>query len=645
MKSSFKTIIVLGFLLLPAVMYFLRSNEVNAQKQSEEPVSQALPKIKLDCAGCHGPGTTLPNLRGGLFHKEPHTEFASGVHAKLQANGKPAASCKDCHTRFGDMTTDLPPDNPKSTVFSINQEQTCGACHQNALKTFKNSIHGGLLNKGDTRAASCSDCHGNHSIQPVKAANSKLNRTHLTEICIKCHSGIVPDYEKSAHGKLYKKGDTRGPTCFDCHSAISHSPAPPSIRDFSLRMVDKCSSCHVTQAPTYRDTFHGQATAFGYKPAATCADCHTPHNNLPASDPASSVNPKNLVQTCSSCHKNANASFATYNPHPEPDDPDKGFLVYAVNTFMKWLLLGVFGFFGLHTLLWFQRSIVAVIKKENHQRVRDEEEQWVIRFSKRHRFTHLLIIVSFLGLAATGLPLMYSFSDWGQWLVEMHGGLNVTRFVHRACALITLVYAGYHVWFLFKKGLVERDWSIFWGPESMNIRKQDFIDVFRMFRWFLYLGPKPDLDRFTYWEKFDYFAVFWGVPMIGLSGLMLWFPTFFTMFLPGEALNVAMIIHSEEALLATAFIFAFHFFHNHLRPENFPMDIVMFTGKMRLSWFKAERPVEYERMVSEGKLDSIIVPPPALKFRVFARIFGFAAYFIGLFLVIAIFITLFTVRH
>lgn len=648
MKASIKVVVIFSFLILLTVFFTLRSKDSQAQNSPTEQPAAETPsrKIKMDCAGCHGPGTKLPVMGAGeQFHKEAHRLHLSGVHAKIQQNGKPAAECKDCHTILGDMTTDLPPTDPNSTVFATNQEKTCGRCHENALGTFHNSIHGKLLDKGDTRAASCSDCHGNHKILAVKDANSKLSREHLPEVCIKCHSGIVPDYEQSAHSIAFKSGNTKAPVCVDCHSGISHHDAPASTRDFSLEMTKKCSGCHEKQAPTYRDTFHGQATAFGYKPAATCADCHTPHKNLPASNPASSVNPNNLVQTCAACHKNANAHFATYEPHPEPHNPEKGYATYIISTFMKWLLLGVFGFFGLHTILWFQRSIIALIKGETHKRVRDDEEQWVIRFDKRHRFTHVLIIVSFLILAATGLPLMYSFSEWGQWLVNLHGGLGVTRYLHRAAALLTFFYAAYHFWFVIKKVFVERDRSILFGPNSMMIRKQDFIDAFRMFRWFFYLGPKPKLDRFTYWEKFDYFAVFWGVPVIGLSGLMLWFPNFFTLLLPGEVLNIAMIVHSEEALLATAFIFAFHFFHNHLRPENFPMDIVMFTGKMRLSWFQAERPVEYERMVADGTLDSIIVPPPSLKFRVIARIFGFIAYFTGLFLVIAIFITLFTVKH
>ena len=645
MKFSLKVVIIVCFLLLSVGFFFFRSISTQVQGQSVLTSSQSTQSgrpIRLQCDGCHGNGK-VPPVGGERFHKDEHREYGTSVHSRLQQNGKPAAICSDCHTINGDMATDFPPDNPKSTVFPANQATTCGRCHDNEAKTFHTSIHGNLIDKGEVRAASCSDCHGKHNIQDVKDENFRLNRTHLTEICIKCHSSIVPDYEASSHGMAYKSGNEKAPICIDCHSAISHNKAPNTTRDFSLQMVDKCSGCHEKQAPTYRETFHGQATAFGYKPAATCADCHTPHRNLPQANPASSVNSANIVQTCGQCHTNSSASFASYNPHPEPHNPEKSYLVYIVTLFMKWLLICVFSFFGFHTVLWLQRSIAGLFKGEHVKRIREEEDQWIQRFTNKHRFTHLLIIVSFLGLAATGLPLMYSFTNWGKWLVEMHGGLGVTRYLHRACALITIFYAGYHLLGILKKVFIERDFSIFKGGESMIPRKQDFLDLFGMVRWFLYLGPRPKLDHFTYWEKFDYFAVFWGVPIIGFSGLMLWFPGFFTRFLPGEVLNIAMIVHSEEALLATAFIFAIHFFHTHLRPESFPMDLVMFTGKMRLSWFKEERTVEYERHVAEGTLDSIIVPAPTKSFRFFARIFGFAAYFTGLILVVWIIITLFTI--
>jgi cytochrome b subunit of formate dehydrogenase len=166
-----------------------------------------------------------------------------------------------------------------------------------------------------------------------------------------------------------------------------------------------------------------------------------------------------------------------------------------------------------------------------------------------------------------------------------------------------------------------------------------------MVKYFLYLGPRPKFDRFTYWEKFDYLAVFWGVAIIGVSGLVLWFPTVFTTVLPGWAINAAYVIHSDEALLATGFIFLFHFFHTHLRPEAFPMDTVIFTGRMPLETFKHERPLEYERLVAEGRLEQFMAPAPtALEFRI-AHVFGYLALAAGVALAIFIFWALLSGLH
>jgi len=122
-------------------------------------------------------------------------------------------------------------------------------------------------------------------------------------------------------------------------------------------------------------------------------------------------------------------------------------------------------------------------------------------------------------------------------------------------------------------------------------------------KWFIGLGERPAYGRWTYWEKFDYFAVFWGIAVIGSTGLTLWFPVFFTRFIPGSFLNIATIIHSDEALLATGFIFTVHFFNTHLRPEKFPMDITVFTGRMPLEELMRDKPREYEALVASGKLE------------------------------------------
>ncbi len=139
------------------------------------------------------------------------------------------------------------------------------------------------------------------------------------------------------------------------------------------------------------------------------------------------------------------------------------------------------------------------------------------------------------------------------------------------------------------------------------------------------LGDKPEYGRWTYWEKFDYFAVFWGVAIIGSTGLILWFPELFTMVFPGWVINVATIIHSDEALLAIGFIFTIHFFNTHFRPEKFPMDTVIFTGKVPLDVFKEERPREYRQLVKENKLEGLYVPPPSIRYLFWVKLFEFSA--------------------
>jgi cytochrome b subunit of formate dehydrogenase/nitrate/TMAO reductase-like tetraheme cytochrome c subunit len=590
----------------------------------------------LECQGCHVPGKPVPYLGGALFHRNAHEAFDASLHAEAIRTGKKGATCLDCHSGNGQWDTVFRSNDPRSTVHRTNVSKTCAKCHEQAATTFHDSIHGVGQARGISIAASCSDCHGSHSVFAVADPRSSVSRTALPTTCSACHQAIRSDYETSSHFAALARGDERAPTCATCHSAVSHAPAPVSTRDFNVETVAKCVECHEQQAPSYRDTFHGQATALGFKPAATCADCHTPHRNLPAADPASSVNAANLIGTCGRCHSGATASFVTYDPHAEPTNSERSLPIYLAYTFMGLLFIGVFGFFGLHTLLWLQRSIVGLVRGETH-RVR-EGERWIVRFNRSDRATHVVMAVSFLVLAATGLPLMFYYTNWGEGIARWLGGVDVTRFLHRVFAVVTFGYAIYHLGYLLWKWLVKRERGLLWGPNSMVPRAKDLTDLYHMFRWFLYLDRRPPkFDRWTYWEKFDYFAVFWGVPIIGLSGLVLWYPNWFSNVLPGSFLNIAMIVHGEEALLATGFIFAFHFFHNHMRPENFPLDTVVFTGRLPLARFEEERPEEYERLVEEGRLEEALVPPPSRRARLLATAFGFTAYAIGLVLVVAIF--------
>jgi cytochrome b subunit of formate dehydrogenase len=176
--------------------------------------------------------------------------------------------------------------------------------------------------------------------------------------------------------------------------------------------------------------------------------------------------------------------------------------------------------------------------------------------------------------------------------------------------------------------------------------KQDLRDFGATIKWFVGKGPKPQYGRWTYWEKFDYMAVFWGVGVIGLTGLMLWFPEIFTRVIPGWALNVAHIIHSDEALLAVGFIFTIHFFNTHFRPEAFPMDTVIFTGHIPEEEYKEDRPKEYEELVRSGKIDEVKVDMKISSTRMLAiKIFGYFFLSLGLIMVILIIYSLLFGSH
>lgn len=253
-----------------------------------------------------------------------------------------------------------------------------------------------------------------------------------------------------------------------------------------------------------------------------------------------------------------------------------------------------------------------------------------VRFSLAQRFLHGAIALTFLGLALTGLTLRFSRQGWADAFADAVGGFGTILFFHKISAffltlafLIHLANLGYRIVF-------RREFSLLWGPTSMVPRLKDITDFIANMKWFFWLGPKPKFDRYAYWDKVDYWAVFWGMGIIGLSGYAMWFPQFFVKFIPGSWLNIALLIHGEEAILAVGFIFTIHYFNTHLRPQNFPMDLTIFTGRQTEEELKERHPVEYQRLVASGELQKLAAPEPPAWLKNFARIVGGLAVVAGL---------------
>lgn len=252
-----------------------------------------------------------------------------------------------------------------------------------------------------------------------------------------------------------------------------------------------------------------------------------------------------------------------------------------------------------------------------------------LRFDLFNRILHGTLMGSFLGLAATGLPLKFNWAPWASDVAHAMGGFTAILFFHKSFAVILTLVFLFHIGRIVRAAMAKRGAEVFWGPESMVPQPKDLFDLLGHFRWFLGLGPKPRFDRFTYWEKFDYWAVFWGMAIIGTSGYMLWFSSFFAKFVSGWTFNLALVVHSEEALLAVWFIFAIHFFNSHLRPEKFPMDLVIFTGRVSEDELRHERPDQYDRLVGEDGLVPLETDAPPRWLLNYGRVLGTTVIAIG----------------
>ncbi len=621
-------------------------------KQEELAASQ---HAKTACSQCHTEVTpsktraceTIVNkVNCGSCHAEVGAQYVKSTHGAMFAKHDPnAPTCKECHGTHGVKGKR----NPESPIFPINIPDLCGKCHMTGHKAavrytgpekeivekYTESIHGkGLLKSGLVVTATCADCHSAHGELPHTDPASTVNRANVASTCGKCHHGIEEMFRSSVHSPLVTKTDKELPACSDCHSAHTIRRTDQDL--FKLTIMNQCGRCHQEIAKTYFDTYHGKVTQLGYAKTAKCHDCHGAHDILPPDNPKSSLSRQNVVATCQKCHPGATRRFAGYLTHATHHDPRKYPFLFWSFWLMTALLVGVFVVGGLHTFLWLPRAL-KMRREFPHLPEREGARQYE-RFTRLHRGLHIIMIVSFISLATTGMTLKFSYTGWAVWTSHLLGGFESAGYIHRVAATFMIgIFIAHLVDVLARKQREKLKWKdLLTGSNTMVPVKRDWTDFVGSVKWFLGLGPRPQYGRWTYWEKFDYIAVFWGMFAIGSTGLFLWFPEFFTHLFPGWLINVATIIHSDEALLATGFIFTVHFFNTHLRPEKFPMDMVIFTGRMPVEELERDKPDEYKNMVESGQLEKHLVEPYQPIVTRAIRIFAWAALSIGFSLVLLI---------
>lgn len=608
-------------------------------------------KKKIEVPGADDEKRALAHINVGKFGKSIHgdmqcvachKEITDSRANHIKAKDVKPANCVSCHEGLWETVK-----QEKLT----GEKERLGLVVRNA-EAYRNSFHAKPDKDDPSRPmATCEDCHSSHEFNVPPKGTARRTAWHkgIPDTCgAKCHEDQLEAYATSIHGEeLLENGNMKSAVCTDCHT--SHNIAGTGSEAFKLANVNACGNCHEEELKSFADTYHGQVNRLGYAYAAKCADCHESHKILPADHPKSTINPKNRLKTCTKCHsdkkpgmRDATPGFVTFGPHANTHDFDKYPQMFIASKFMVGLLIFVFAFFWAHSGLWYYREWQDRKAGKPHARIDtrgmnlDENKQHFRRFHWGWRLGHLVFALVTMTLVLTGTTALYAESAWAPVVAKALGGPKTLGLIHRICAALFVGIFLIHFVYVMQKLLRDRNFRWF-GPDSLIPNWKDFADCWGMFKWFVGKGPKPLFDRWAYFEKFDYWAVFWGVNIIGWSGLMLAFPHVTATYLPGWIFNVATLVHGEEAFLAAVFLFTVHFFNNHFRPDKLPPpDVVMFTGTQSLREFRHDHPAHYQRMVDSGELSKYLVEAPSPAMTRGSKILGLVLITVGLILLVLV---------
>ena len=582
---------------------------------------------KLQCQGCHAPGKTLPYLAGSLFHTVPHAAYDRGFHAQSIHNGAKGATCLDCHTKNGDLTTMLPASDPKSTINRANVAETCGRCHgdksmmlgsgisDRPFLSYRESVHAKAIARGNMSAAVCIDCHNSHDILPASNSQSSIAKVNVPATCGKCHRTESTEFIQSVHGQAATRGVSRAPVCTDCHGIHNiKAPLDQATSTASTAVAtESCAKCHEGVALTqefgvagervssYQDSYHGLASQMGSKVVANCASCHGVHNILPSSDSRSMISANNLAQTCGQCHVGAGANFTRGKIHltsalvSDGGRRDMGIVgTRVVRLIYLPLIVLTIGGMAIHNALAWRKKIAA----------RRRQERSIVRLSANQRAQHWLLLTSFIVLVLSGFALQYPDS-WLAWLLG--GSEFLRRIIHRMAAVVMLVVGAYHVFYLafVKEG---RLWV-----KDMFPRRKDVKDLLGNFAYYLGVKKeKPKIARFGYAEKAEYWAVLWGTIIMGLTGLMIWFKIGVFGFLPRWWIDIALAVHFYEAVLATLAIIVWHFYHVIFDPDVYPVNLAFLDGRVSEELYREEHELAYDQLKKQAEQEEVTKDEPEL---------------------------------
>ncbi len=598
-------------------------------------------KEDVNCKGCHGTHDVIsPKIPGSKFsqqniveacgncHKEKRDEFLTSAHANgLREKVKGSPNCFTCHkNQIVSVTSQR-----DSTQLKIAQEKLCLSCHLNNteirertspsagfIAAYEMSIHGSLLIKGNGKVANCVNCHTAHRVKPGGDPTSTVNRFNIPNTCGQCHTQIKDEYKQSIHGvAVLQKGNSDAPVCTNCHGEHNilkpaNPQAPTSYANVSQQVCSKCHSSVTLTAKyglnpnrwsTFKDSYHGLALQGGATTVANCASCHTAHNILPSSDPRSSVYKGNLAKTCGKCHPGANEKFAVGNIHVTTTDKKNEPILYWIASLYIIMIISIIGAMFLHNVLDFLKK--AKIKKLKQMGMMIEEKHnhaLYLRMNVNERIQHILFALSFIVLVITGFMLQFPNSWWVSHIRDLsENAFEYRSNLHRIAAVIMIAVSLYHIYYI---SFTERGRQLI---KDLFPKRQDLFDALGVAKFNLGLSKvKPKLDRFSYVEKAEYWALIWGTIIMSATGFIMWFDNTFIGIFTKLGWDIARTIHYYEAWLASLAIIVWHFYFVIFNPEIYPMNTSWITGKLTEEEMHEEHPLELEK-IKKKNLDEPLI--------------------------------------
>jgi cytochrome b subunit of formate dehydrogenase/nitrate/TMAO reductase-like tetraheme cytochrome c subunit len=453
--------------------------------------------------------------------------------------------------------------------------------------------------------------------------------------CQNCHDAEAAAFSKSIHSRWLSEAAPKvdGPTCLSCHGSVhavmkTMAPYAPTaakrekVPADRREMEKRCTACHGNEefaraaglspevASTYLDSIHGRMARVGNEYAPTCVSCHASakdaggtHAIAAVTDPASPVAEANRKNTCGRCHEGATDTFASLIAHKPIQETGGHVVPHIVHVAFSYLTTLTLLFFAFHVLVDFIYELRQRLAKKGHGHSADELKS-VVRFDIHQRAQHWFMLSGVILLGITGWPLrgagvfsgapligLADASAYSRAFLRVFGGAEGAAIWHRVGAVLIIISSLYHLFYLTFLASKKR------LPLSMLPVPKDAIDMKDNILFMLGVKKeRPKFERYMYLEKFDYWAVFWGIVMMVGTGFVFWFPVFFAKYAPAWIITAAQIIHGEEATLAIVFLFVVHFYNVHLKPSIFPMNWAWLNGRISVEMLKHEHPLEYERM-------------------------------------------------